>query len=259
MDELRSGKNAAHQVVAIQETGRLLALCDLLGAQQAINWPDLRFLADSSRSRFILVPTSGEAALPIGAPLVMRSGPPGRELSGAPDVLARCLGDMTLLAAYIGELDRIVQPGWLEGLLERTTPELTRQVRILRAEMPVSFPDTATLYRNRRIIRQMLRPADIALAYVQDVRGPVDRIAVANVHALPITIDGVLMGTDTVDLPDPVRLPPRQRDQPLTYMRIEVALDLGGPERPVLLGRVYGLDERRAIPLRSWISLSADK
>jgi hypothetical protein len=257
LEAFRAGRLVPSEIFDIPSLSRLYALADLLGGQEAVAWWNMRFLADTLTDRLMAIPQKGHAgsaiqalsALHLQQTLTFRP-----EAAGFQD---RFFNDSIFYRSYLAHLDTFTRPGWLEGLLERLSPEMNDRLRIIAAEYPNEMLDTNVFRHNRVVIEQTLRPRDLLLAYTQSVQGNQRRLALANVHALPIRAVAVVQGTDTIPLARPVTLLPRELDKPLTYTVVNTRLPSseGRPER--ILVQVLGLPELRSTTIRTWSTFVA--
>jgi len=258
LDGFRAGRLSASEVFDVEALGKLLALCDMLGGQEAGAWRNLRFLADSTTGKLIIFPQRGFSGRPIASALAMRTSAPVRFGFAGTDFLDRLLGDSLVYVNYITHLDTFSAEGWLEGLLERIGPALDLRERIVAGEYPHAKLDRTVFEHDRTVVRQTLRPKDVALAYTQGWKEGKRRLAAANTHALPLLATAMVAGDDTLPLARPAMLWPRDRDKPLTYSVIALPEPPGGTVPSHLIVRVVGLPEQRPVPIRTWSTFSAN-
>ncbi|MDQ3101032.1 MAG: hypothetical protein M3R08_06570, partial [Bacteroidota bacterium] len=84
------------------------------------------------------------------------------------------------------------------------------------------------------------------------------RLALANVHALPIEAVAVVSGVDTFQLERPQILLPREMDKPLTYTLVNTRIPRNEDQPERLLVRVLGLSELRSVTIRTWSTFVAN-
>jgi hypothetical protein len=82
-------------------------------------------------------------------------------------------------------------------------------------------------------------------------------LAVANVHALPIEVLGLVSGTDTLPATGEVMLLPRETDRPLRYTIVRFRGNITEKDGPQLLVRIPGTTAPRIVKVRSWNILDA--
>lgn len=253
LEGFRSGKLKASQVFATDVLARTMALCDLLGTTSAMDWWNLRFLVDSVSQEIIPVPlhTTQHAAIAS----VMAEPTSGVPVAGR-ELVNRVLADAAVREVYMAYLDTFSAPGWWEVARERTRSQWEPARRIVNAEFPRIDLDLIVVDHDRRVIQQALYPHDLALAYVSDTLASTDGLVIANVHALPIEMVGVILSTgDTAFLPNPIHLEPRLRDRPLRYTFIP--LNVPGSPREVLV-RTGAALRVRSVRIRTWSSFGAN-
>lgn len=254
LEKFRSGERMASEIFDVQSTARLLALADLLGAQEAMRWPNLRFMVDSVSGLLHVLPLRGEAFVPIPDLLCLRERSWN---NNSPDIVSKILADPAMFRAYIACLDSLSGPGWLERNINAWMPKIEEQERIVVAEHPSAHLDRTLIQHHRDIIQRMLHPRDLALAYAKTTRVDGLDLAVANVHALPIQIIGSVSGQDTLPVVGEVILQPREPDRPLLYVILRFRGNLADNSEPQMLVRIPGTQAMRNVKVRSWNILDA--
>ncbi|MBX2980154.1 MAG: hypothetical protein KF905_12725 [Flavobacteriales bacterium] len=254
LESFRSGTVPASEVFDAKGFARLLALSDLLGAADAMNWWNLRFLADSVSGKLLPLPQRGHSGEPIRNLQALRSGRSMRQGPPSSDFVDRILYDPIIYQHYVAYLDTFSRPGWLEGLLERNAEVLASLEKILSAELPGSKFEVDIAEHCRTLIQQNLSPRDLVLAYPNSTG---DRVSVANVHALPVEVVALITERDTVAFTRPVLLWPRERDRPITYTTMPTPAS-GRSGRPsAVLVRLVGLENTRSVSIRAITILRA--
>lgn len=254
LDAFRNGTMAPSEVFDADAMARLLALADLFGAGETVHWWSMRFLADSVSGKLAALPQRGHAGEAISGLLATRTTAPLRFPMRTSGYLDRLFGDTAIYQRYIAYLDTFSTEGWLEGLLDRIQPELAIQERIVTAEYPGTGIDRNVFIHDRTVIQQNLRPRDLMLAYTQAVGTGRRRVLAANVHSLPVLVDAVIIGPDTLLLSKPLVLWPRETGKPLAYTPIPLQIPLATEASLALRATVMGLHDRRIVPVRIWSS-----
>ncbi len=259
MEAFRAGDLVASVVFDIPQTARLLAICDLLGTQEALDWWNVRFLVDSLTEQFIPIPMHIAQHAPIG--ILQAEGTSEPDVTATPgrELVARLLADKALHAQYIAYLDTFSQSGWWEATRASTQPAWEPARKVVNAEFPRIDLDLSIVEHDRTVIRQTLEPANIVLAYMRDAEDQPDGIALANVHSLPVDVVAVVMHQgDTITLPTELRLIPRKKDSPLRYIILPLAIlrEEGTPK--AVLVRLAPSLPYRSVPIRSWSTFGAN-
>lgn len=257
LERFRSGQATASEVFDTDALSRLLALCDLFGGQATMEWWNLRFFPDPATSRLIPLVRTPTAAMPIEAITALRMPSPLRFPNTGTSFMERLFGDPVLYRKYIAALDSMTAPGWADSTLARIMPRFQHQERILRGYFPDQAIDRGVFAHNTSVIRATLAPKDLLLAYMEDRPGPVDRLAIANVHALPVEAVAAVIGGDTIALAGREPFWPREKGKPLTYRMVPLNVpgDLGTP--PYLMARIVGTPRTANVAVRTWSTFPA--
>ena len=258
LEELRAGRLDLDEVFDVPALARAFALSDLLGGQDAMEWYDLQFLADSVSDRLVVIPQRGSSGNAITTILALRSGTPIDPEGDRSDFHQMLFNDMEFYRQYVAYLDTFSADGWLETMLERVKDRLDHYDKIISSEYPRQVFDRSVLQHDRMIIQQTLRPKDLVLAYTQSMGRNERRLAVANVHSLPVEAVGYISGSDTTMLRKPLLLLPRERDKPLDYSVLGTDKPEVAGQTEKLLVRVLGMDELHATTIRTWSTFIAN-
>ncbi|MCP4537073.1 MAG: hypothetical protein GY832_07990 [Chloroflexi bacterium] len=177
---LWTGEQSGAQVFNIETMGRFLALSDLWRARHALVWHNLRYYYDPITAR--LEPVAFDCH-----PLASTRSTEG---IGLPQ--ETFYRDPYLQAAYVRELERITQPGYVEQLEAQLGPQFDALYAALEPEFG---PDVLarpwdTLRIRQGLLCQMLDPYQTIYAYAQrDERQMA--IDVGNLLDLPVEIVGL--------------------------------------------------------------------
>lgn len=256
MEAFRAGSLAAAEVFDAHDLARSMALCDLLGTTAALDWWNLRFLVDSISEELVPIPLHITEHAPITALLAEDVAVTTAMTMTGRTLVDRALSDPRIRDLYIAYLDTFSAPGWWESAMERTRSRWEPSQKAITAEFPRIRFDEAIVEHDRTLIQQTLYPRDLVLAYVSDTLEATDGVAIANVHALPVEVIGVILTNgDTTRLMSALRLEPRQRDRPLRYTYLP--LSVPGSPREVLV-RLGPTLKPRAVRIRTWSSFGAN-
>lgn len=259
LEEFRMGTRPASAVFDALSAAKLLALCDVLGAQATIQWWNLRFLPDSASGKSILFPQRLLAGTPISSILALREPAPWNPFPPPTDLAGRLLADPDVYALYIKWLNILSEPNWVRDLEQRNMAELDRWQRIIRGEFPSAELDRAAMAHCAAVAQRTLHPREPVLGYTQFSEGAQTWVAVSNVHDLPIAVLATIQGTDTMRLTRPLVIRPRQRDKPLSYARLQPTTPVN-PDLPLmLLVTVVGLESPITVPAKVRSTFIADR
>lgn len=251
LESFRAGNAKASAVFDVVSLGKFLALCDVLGAQASARWWNLRFLADTNSGKLIVLPQRVIAGDPITGIIARHTDAPVTFPSTANSITGRFLSDQAVYTEYIAWLGKLSEELWLDELAERTNNDIVPLGRIVRSEYPDAVLDFAVLVHCRSVVHLMLNPREPLLAYTRTIRPGHRSLAVSNVHDLPIVVVGFLNNTDTVPFGIPIVIPPREKDKPIAYTRIDVEVPQDHGPSVTLVVSLLGSTERQYIASRT--------
>jgi hypothetical protein len=191
-----NGERPASDVFDLETMGRFLALSDLWCAPHGLIWHNLRYYYNPFTTRLEPIAFNNDALQgDLSRVGLLRSA-----YSSEPALWYSIFyDDPQLQAAYVKELWRISQPGYVEELEAQLGP----QYEALRAEMEPEFgaevlaPPWDMLRQRRALIREILNPLQTVYAYVQrpqaELTSTVD-IDVGNLLELPLQVVGLEVG-----------------------------------------------------------------
>jgi hypothetical protein len=184
LEAFRAGELPVAEVFDTRKLATYFALLDLLGADHAASWINLRFYYDPIASRLEPIGFDGNA----GAPLQNVLG--SRELieGDAGGFRALAFADPAFLAEYVAQLERVSTEGYLEALLAELAPGIERNLRILHEDYPWLRFDTGIFEGNRRTIRSVLAPTKGLHAYLESGGPEGLELEIANLGPFPIEV-----------------------------------------------------------------------
>ena len=257
LEDFRADRSPTWSVFDLRATARLFALSDLLGAQEACSWDRIRLIPDSVTGSILPVPMFGKALERISTLHVQQATASLSPVMG-PEFMDHLFHDRRFFATYMAYLDTFSAEGWTEHLIADLAPAIQLHERIVSGAFPGAHFDLGVVQENRRSIRQLLRPADLALVFANAGPNKGRRPAAANVHALPLRVLGMACGGDTVLLRDETILWPRTQGKPLEYVPLPLDIGTDAVTPCGLLLQVVGLPGVRSIPVRTWSTYAAD-
>jgi len=181
----RRGKLSASEVFDIERFARFIALSDLFGAGHAGIWHNLRFYFDPVAARFEPIAFDGDPDS------LTRLGKLGSGTSWSQE---RLMKDPGFRRAYVGAIDRFIEAGYLDALVESVTPGIEKRLGILRREFPEVRWDRQDLSGNRDILRSLAHPVRGVHAFLQRAAGRRVRLRVANIQRMPVEVLRLGMG-----------------------------------------------------------------
>ena len=242
LEEFRQGSRSTSEVFDATAMARLFAVCDLLGAQHAQDWRNLRFVPDSVGARLVPIGFDANAGEPLEAIRAARRehGPLRFDHTRVDDFQARLFSDSVFYKAYIAWLDTVSAPGWLEALMDDLAMGMVPRQRIIMNEFPNAALDRAVFGHCRAVIRQTIAPDDALLAYL-DVTSDGSTVHVASTHVLPLEINAIVLGIDTLRQMADTRLLPRDRAAAISYTSIRLP-QISSSTKCTVLYHVMGME-----------------
>jgi hypothetical protein len=196
-----NGERPAGEIFDHETMGRFLALSDLWCAPHGLIWHNLRYYYNPLTTR--LEPIAFNSNVLQGN-LSLVGLPRGAFPNGPAMWYPIFYGDPALQAAYIKELARISQPGYIEALEAKLAP----QYEALRAEMESEFgaealaPPWDRLRERQRLIREILNPLQTVYAYVTSPQSvPTETLDVDMGNLLELPVEAVGLEHDGAQFP----------------------------------------------------------
>lgn len=249
LTRFRNGQLQTHDVFDADALAKLFALSDVFGAQHCNDWRNLRFAMKTSSGKLVPIAFDANAGEPIEAIRALREQPPITfDANHLRTFYGRLWSDRAFHEAYVAHLDTFSTDGWLEKFLRSVAPQLAAEEEVIVYEFPNAAVDTNVFVHCRTVARQTLRPANYISAGVLGRGEGTIRLAIANLHALPVEVVSIGL-RDARPVPcGPVLLPPRSRDTPLIEQEVE--LPFSGSGVPVLHIRLVGLTTEVLVPVK---------
>ena len=184
LEAFRAGEISVEQAFDARRLATYFALVDLLGAEHAAVWHNLRFYYDPISSR--LEPIGFDAN--AGAPLERLVGSTERLEEDPRGFHPRLFADRAFMAAYVSELERISDPAYLDALLAAIAPGVERNLRVLHKEFPWQRFDDSIFRENAKKIRDVLAPAKGLHVYLNASDAHRVELELGNISAFPIEV-----------------------------------------------------------------------
>jgi hypothetical protein len=184
LEAFRAGEIPVAQAFDTKKLATYFALVDLLGAEHAAVWHNLRFYYDPIATRLEPIGFDGNA----GAPLhnVLGSNELLEQDQGG--FRSRVFADPAFMAEYVAQLERLSDPAYLDAFLGAVEPGIQQNLRILHQEFPWQRFDAEIFRANAKTIRNVLSPTQGLHAYVNESDPRHVELEFGNLAALPIEV-----------------------------------------------------------------------
>lgn len=235
LSEFRAGKKLASEVFDVDRAARLFALVDILQAQHAVRWKNIRFYFNPVTHR--IEPIAYNAYGPgLGLPglqmLTYHSWvKKALHVTQVSEWLGLFFADDAFRQTYFQELARLGQPGYMESVLAKIEPDLTQKFNIIYKDYPLMKAEAKgylrQYFRNRDRGYELLQTKAPLKVYLgTDTRA--DRgieLIVANTAFLPVELLALecRLAQRTFSDIRPNRLDGKVAAKSLTYLSVRVA------------------------------------
>jgi hypothetical protein len=261
LEAFRYSKLPTHKVFDVEKLARLFAISDLMGAEHAVVWHNLRFYANPLTSKLEPIGFDGNAGHQIAH--VVGSN---RALYAPPHKFKDlAFSDPAFFEAYIKTLARMSQPSYLDSLFSAINEDLEKNLSIVYKEFPQFYFTKTVFYNNQQAIRNVLHPAEGLHAFLHKVADHRLTLDLANIQAMPLEVTGVSFNDELFFEPvQRVLLQPMIPNTPVEYKRFDFALPAGFAWSDTMAShlklqyRVLGLSEMRQNSIFPWPHESGD-
>ncbi len=173
-----------HKVFDVKKLATFFALSDLLGAEHAVMWQNLRFYFNPVTA--MLEPIGFDAN--AGRKTIHVVGSNRAFYSPVNKFKDIAFSDQILYEEYIKELEKVSSPSYLGALLNDINDEMQENLKIIYKEFPFFHYSKTLLYQNQQAIRNVLNPAKGLHAYFSEASGEFFKLELGNAQALPVQV-----------------------------------------------------------------------
>jgi len=221
LEAFRYSQLPTHKVFDVAKLARLFAISDLMGAEHAVVWHNLRFYANPLTSKLEPIGFDGNAGHQMAH--IVGSN---RALYAPPHKFKDlAFSDPVFFEAYIKTVDRMSQPGYLDSLFSAIAPELKKKLKIIYKEFPQFYFSESIFYNNQRAMRNVLHPVEGLHAYLHKAGEQRMTLEIGNIQAMPLEITGVAFKDFYLFTPvQRALLQPMTPNTPVDYQRFDFAL-----------------------------------
>jgi hypothetical protein len=261
LEAVRRGQLDTSDVYDIPKLATFFAIGDLMGSYHIRNWNNMRFYYNPITSR--LEPIGFDSS--SGQKLTRLAMFPFFHVTSIHSELL--FKDPRFLAAYVGELERVAAPEYLDAFLEEVDAELQGVLNLCYNESP-DFEFSVDVFRhNQRFIANALNPIKGLHAYFRGSPPGALEVDLGNLQGMPIEVLGVSHGESRLFPPlDEVILPeaPILEARPVEYhtVRFEIPAGLVWSARSArdlsVHYRLLGTSRSRQVEVLPWSYLDTD-
>lgn len=243
LEAFRRGEMSTSEVFDIEKLATFYAISDVLGAPHGTAWHNVRFYHNPVTSRLEPIAFDGNPGKPIAVLSALRDGVihprhSERQTKSNPDYYGTLFRDERFYRAYIAELDRLSQAGWLDDLLKENDTEIERNMTILHTEFPENEFSPAVYYRNQRYVRGVLEPPRALNCYVRRISDTELQLDMSAVKWLPVEVLEVKSGNESLLRPDDLVIPGHDSSGPVAYQSVVLRRDGDAPWTEELINSI---------------------
>lgn len=223
LEAFRKGELKASDVFDVKKLARFFAITDLMGAEHATIWINMRFYFNPVTAR--LEPIGFDAnCMPIeNLCLKQVDNSYGARGTGAglENLYSALAGDRAFFEDYVKELERVSDPAYLESFFSEIGGELKKKLDILYKELPQYNFSKDMYYHNQHIIDVNLNPVKTVNAYLNKADEKGMEIELGNVQIMDTEILGLGYKDNIFARPlENVILPGKISSEPVTYQKV---------------------------------------
>jgi hypothetical protein len=218
MHAFRNGGLSASEVFDVDLLSKYFALADMLGAQHALSWINIRFYYNPVCQKFEPIGYDGNAGTAISSLTIKNTFLESSK--GCKSLNQLLFRDQKFARSYIKSIERLSKQGFLEGLLGSRNDELNLKLKAIYSSYPYFNYSLENYYLNRRkLVEALQMPQDIR-AYLADSESGGLSIDVCNLQSIPVRIIGLTTGGKLSTLGEDLILTRAGISDPLTYTKI---------------------------------------
>ncbi|MEA1882948.1 MAG: CotH kinase family protein [Thermotogota bacterium] len=232
LESFRNGTLQTHQVFDVPKLAKYIAMTDLMGAQHALGWHNLRFYYNPVTS--LLEPisfdgTAGQSTTTLRGSqkqLVLNS----EQSTCSPDIFSIMFSDPVFFERYNQELERLSQKSYMDDLFIEVDADLKRKIHIIYKDYPYYHFSKDVFYNNQNCIRKVLNPIKGLHAYFyQNTTNGSIILEVGDIQSMPIEILNVSYKESQIFEPKQNMniLQAKISSEPVQYEKIEFMLPEG--------------------------------
>ena len=221
LERFRSKELPASAVFDAKKLAAFFAVVDLMGAQHALSWHNLRFYYNPVNSRLEPIGFDGNAGTRTVCLNGLMKGA-GFETNPFQDLV---LDDPVVFSEYVACLERMADPAYLKTFLAEHDKEIQDNLGIIYSEFPEFNYSPVILQKNRETIAESLDPIKGIHAYLSKTEGSVLTLQIGNIQSWPIEIRALSLADGSLIAPDtkPV-LKPHAPSRPVSFSTISFRL-----------------------------------
>lgn len=224
LESFRRGELKTGDVFDVEKLAAFFAISDLMGAQHATIWMNMRFYFNPITARLEPIGFDGNGGTPIDN-LCLKSDDvymSRRQEGVLENFYAALSNDKAFFRQYIKELERVSDEAYLDKFFNGLGDELQKKLDILYKEFPHYTFSKDVFYHNQHIINVTLNPGKTLHAYFNKAYDEAIELDLGNIQSMDAEVLG--LSCENSALLRPLRriiLPGKIASQPVQYKNIK--------------------------------------
>ena len=229
---------------------KYFASLDILGAQHAAGSGNMKMYYNPISAHFEPIGFDAESEY-LERPRFLQAWSYFKPIPDSIGWFQQIFGDPVFMEQYITELNRLTDPAVVDEFFKNIQSEMDEKLRIIYSSYPTYQFDSAPIYREQKLIKEILHPEKGLDAYIDSVKGSRVTLDVGTILPTYTIIRSIRYEGKEIFLPSPVTLQPLVIDKLVEHKMIEVQMSEGfsGIDRTktqVEIGySILGMDEIR--------------
>jgi len=230
LESFRKGDLKTSDVFDADKLATFAALSDLMGAEHATRWINMRFYFNPITLR--LEPIGFDAnCLPINYLSLTRPEDPylaNISNSTLEDFRTALLNDREFYLKYIKELKRVSNPDYFNSFFNEIEETLEQKLNIIYKEFPHYNFSKDIYYNNIHIINTTLDPVKHLNVYLHKIDKDGIELELGNIQSMDVEVTDLShSGSGTFKPTQPVILPGKDRTEPVEYKPVKFLFPKG--------------------------------
>ena len=224
LESFRNGELKAREVFDTKKLARFFAISDLMGAQHATIWMNMRFYFNPITSRLEPIGFDGNSGIPIDSLcLISDEAYTGRkQISVLESFYATLISDKVFFKNYIKELERISGPLYLDSFFNDVEDELKKKLDIIYREFPYYNFSKDVFHHNQHIIKVSLDPVKTVNVYFKKAHSDSIELELGNTQSMDVEVGGAVYKNSAVLRPSRrIVLPGKPASVPVKYQNVK--------------------------------------
>ncbi len=221
LESFRDGKLKTSDVFDINKLSMYFALTDLMGAQHASRWHNIRFYYNPITSLLEPIGFDGNAGRRIDfiSSTIMEQAYFIEYDVYNVNYIEQIFSDPIFYEEYIKKLEFVSHTAYLDQFFSEIDDELQDNLRILYSEFADFSFDKSILYENQQYIQAILHPPKGLHAYLSNASKESIEIELGNIQLMPLEVLGISYKGDVI-LNKKILLDGKMQSNPVDYRKI---------------------------------------